>query len=115
RLGRLLGAFAGTSPGEGIAGSAYPARASGLLVRALRQKDRLWLSPESGFATWDDLKRTSLTQAVLDLRAQLGDDMDTWQWGRLHQVSFDHPLGRVKPLDRIFSLGPYAIGGDGDT
>jgi penicillin amidase len=81
----------------------------------LQQEDPFWLSPEAGLTSWTELKRLSLSQAVLDLRARLGDDVDTWQWGRMHQVSFDHPLGRVKPLNLIFNRGPYPIGGDGDT
>jgi penicillin amidase len=29
----------------------------------------------------------------------------------LHQIEIKHPLGQVKPLDRIFNLGPYEGGG----
>src|SRR5262249_9105968 len=86
RLGPLLGPYAGTSPGEGVAGSAYPARVSSILIRVLQQADPFWLSPEAGLTSWPELKRLSLSQAVLDLRTRLGDDVDTWQWGRLHQV-----------------------------
>ena len=41
--------------------------------------------------------------------------MDTWRWGDLHQLTYMHPLGEVKPLDRLFNRGPYPIGGDETT
>jgi penicillin amidase len=41
--------------------------------------------------------------------------MKTWQWGTLHTVTFSHPFGSRKPLDKVFNLGPYPIGGGGTT
>jgi penicillin amidase len=49
------------------------------------------------------------------LRQLLGDDPRQWQWGRLHRVRFPHALGIIRPFERLFSPGPFAIGGDGDT
>ncbi len=59
------------------------------------------------------LLRQSLRAAVGKLSARLGPDPGRWRWGRLHTVIFEHPLGRRRPLDRLFSLGPYGTGGDG--
>jgi penicillin amidase len=92
----------------------YPARASGALIQLLRAADPGWLTG-TGYASWEELKRASLIQAVLDLRARLGDDVDAWRWGALHQVSFDHVFARIKPLAPLFRRGPYPIGGDADT
>jgi penicillin amidase len=114
RLGALAGSYLGTAPSTGIAGSAYPARVTGFLIDVLRRKDAGWLAASS-YRSWDDLLWLSLTEAVRELQGRLGEDMDTWRWGRLHLIRFDHPLGRVKPLDRLFCRGPYPIGGDSDT
>lgn len=113
RLGPLLNLYVG-GPAGGLAGSAYPGRASSILLRILQSEDPTWLEG-TGFTTWAELKSASLAQAVLELRARLGDDPDRWQWGRAHTVTFDHILGRVKLLDRVFNRGPYPVGGDGDT
>lgn len=41
--------------------------------------------------------------------------MSRWQqvpeWGSLHTVEYPHPLGRLKPLNKIVNLGPYPIPG----
>ncbi len=57
----------------------------------------------------------SLTDAVAELRRDLGPDINDWKWGDLHQVVFRHPLGRIAPLDRLFNVGPIAIGGNNTT
>jgi penicillin amidase len=115
RLGPLVGGFTGTAAPEGVAGNIYPARASGMLIELLRKADPQWFANDTQFSNWIDLKWRSLNAAVQELRSRFGDDMDTWTWGRLHAVSFDHPFGRVKFLKPLFSRGPYPIGGDGDT
>lgn len=58
-----------------------------------------------------DFLRTTFIQTVRDLEKRLGDNSDTWKWGELHTLEFHHPLGRVKPLNKIFNLGPYPISG----
>ena len=50
-----------------------------------------------------------------ELEEEIGKDMDDWKWGRIHQLTFEHVLGKKKPLDRIFNLGPYPVGGSGLT
>ena len=115
RLGPLLGQYVGSAPSESVAGSAYPARITGFLIDLLRKADPSWLATQTEFESWLELKRVSLAQTVLHLRSTIGDDLDTWRWGQLHQVRWDHPLGRVKPLDRVFCRGPFPIGGDADT
>ena len=33
--------------------------------------------------------------------------LNNWEWGNIHQLEFEHPLGKKKPLNLIFNLGPY--------
>ena len=61
--------------------------------------------------TLDDIVAKSLAQALVELQGLLGDSMDEWRWGRIHSLTFEHVLARRKPLDRLFKLGPFPIGG----
>jgi penicillin amidase len=63
------------------------------------------------FGPADQLVRTGFDVAVADLRAAMGDDPARWTWGQIHTVSFEHPLGRQRPLDLIFNRGPFPLGG----
>ena len=57
----------------------------------------------------------SITEAVTELRRRFGADMRRWEWGDMHQVTFPHVLGTVSPLDRIFNVGPFPLGGNNST
>jgi len=49
------------------------------------------------------------------LKTVAGKDPDTWTWGNLHTVEYVHALGRKKPLDRIFNIGPFKVEGSRDV
>ena len=42
------------------------------------------------------------------LTRQLGSDINNWKWERVHQLVHVHPIGRKKPFDKVFNVGPYA-------
>jgi penicillin amidase len=57
----------------------------------------------------------ALAQSVSQLRARFGSETSTWQWGRLHEAHFAHPLASVSRLDVIFGVPPVARPGDSVT
>ncbi len=60
--------------------------------------------------------RSSLKDALAMLRQQVGEDRRLWTWGRLHTVSFEHPLGAGGRLMRwYFNRGPAPYGGERHT
>lgn len=61
----------------------------------------------------DELSARALDDAVSDLTARFGSDRSRWRWGALHTVVLAHPLSVVKPLDRLFDIGPLERPGDG--
>lgn len=52
---------------------------------------------------------------ISHIYAASADDVEGWQWGRIHRVVFAHVLVLKKPLDQVFNRGPIPIGGDTDT
>jgi penicillin G amidase len=53
----------------------------------------------------------AVAQRTLDtLHSRLGDDDAAWQWGRLHQAHWHHPLG-----DAAFDIGPSEVDGGSHT
>jgi penicillin G amidase len=55
--------------------------------------------------------RAALGDAAAELVRRLGQDPAGWQWGKLHQITFRHPLGRVALLAPLFNEGPYPLPG----
>ena len=62
--------------------------------------------------TRDEIMVKSLVEAVEELRSELGDDVSSWTWGRIHKRYFRHALGKVLPW---LNYGEFPDGGDAYT
>jgi penicillin amidase len=82
------------------------------LLRMLDDPNSWWIVQAGGR---DVVIQRSLRQTADYLTERMGPNMDLWQWGKIHQLTFAHALGVQKPLDKVFNRGPYPIGGDTDT
>jgi penicillin amidase len=71
---------------------------------------------------WDDIRTDrvesgadiitqSFKDSIADLTKKLGYRIEFWNWGRLHQVEYKHPLGSIKPLNYFFNIGPVQANG----
>lgn len=76
---------------------------------------------------WDDVK----TNDVKETRQQIfekaaentlalltktsGATADQWTWNKIHTITHAHPLSKVKPLDKIFNVGPFAVDGGSEV
>lgn len=63
----------------------------------------------------EDVVARALLSAMSFLKERLGGVESTWTWGRLHRVTFEHPFGKSRYLERWFNIGPYPMPGDGRT
>lgn len=79
------------------------------VARLLREQPPGWL-PRS----WPEEIGDALAATVRRLRQRFGDPQ-RWAWGRVRPLVLQHPLGRQRPLDRIFNLGPLPGRGDTNT
>ena len=57
--------------------------------------------------TRDQLAIEGFKFAIHKLQKKLGVDISKWQWKNEIQMSQPHILGRVKPLDKLFNVGPF--------
>ncbi len=59
----------------------------------------------------------SIISAVDTLTARYGPMGRRWQWGQIHTLTLEHPMGGVKILDRLLKLNSksYAVGGSYHT
>ena len=61
--------------------------------------------------TRDMIITEAFMTAVDELSRDLGPEINDWQWQRVHQLTHDHPIGKKKPLNRLFNVGPFSIAG----
>ncbi len=82
------------------------------ILRLLEQDDSWWINNAGGK---EKVLMQSLKKAVNWLSGNLGTEPINWQWGQIHYAIFNHGMGAKKPLDKVFNVGPFPLGGDGDT
>jgi penicillin amidase len=81
------------------------------VLALLAQPGSTWWGTEGREA----MLKKAFAEAVDSLGNRYGDAPADWHWGRLHTATFDHPLGSVQPLDRLFNAGPVAAPGGVNT
>jgi penicillin amidase len=78
----------------------------------------IWNNPSS--AWWDDIStkkketmtdivRKTMGNSIDKLIADYGADTTDWKWGSMHTLSLEHPLGKVKILNKVFHLNRSQI------
>ncbi len=83
------------------------------IIRMLKDPEKSkWVEQYGGKEKWV-LRSLELTKEYLE--KHFGKDPEKWTYGRLHQVQLSHPLSVQAPMDKIFNLGPFPIGGNTDT
>jgi len=58
-----------------------------------------------------DILQVAWRAAIDHLGAALGKTPAAWTWGRAHTLTHKHPLGQQKPLNLLFSVGPFEVSG----
>jgi penicillin G amidase len=61
--------------------------------------------------TKKEILSNSLVEAVSLLEKQLGNEIKDWNWGKVHTLEHQHPLGTVESLKSYFNVGPFPING----
>lgn len=114
----LLRSYMGSGATALITTNGYASRSKPLLIRLLKDRDNSWFAQSAipnGPSSWDTALKKALTATVEELRDLLGNDVTSWRYGRIHYMTYGHPLGNIKLLNKFFNRGPYPVGGDIDT
>ncbi|MBI4831582.1 MAG: penicillin acylase family protein [Candidatus Lindowbacteria bacterium] len=65
--------------------------------------------------TRDEAIAASVAEACRSLREFFHDEPANWKWGRLHTLTFVHPLGQSGLLAKALNRGPFPLGGTSST
>lgn len=53
----------------------------------------------------------SFHESIAIIENQLGKDLNSWTWERVHTLEHQHPLGKVAALRGVFNIGPFNVPG----
>lgn len=82
------------------------------IFRMFQNSDSKWITSNKEIYL---LIENSILNTIDWLTEKLGSDRKNWVWGELHKVIFKHNMSVKEPLDKVFNLGPFNVGGDTDT
>ena len=89
------------------------------VYRILKEGPDEWVDDitTEGQETLEDIVLRSFTDAIASLEKKYGTNPAHWQWGRIHTVTFTHPLGSVRLIGLLWNLNSrkYPVGGSDHT
>lgn len=62
-----------------------------------------------------DILTQAFENALSKLNQQLGNDIQQWQWGKVHTLTHQHPIGTVDILKNYFNVGPTPTHGGNEV
>lgn len=82
--------------------------------KILNLKDSPWWDNKNTPAiteSREDIILAAWQKTLAQLKTLFGDDPGKWVWEKAHTVEFVHAIGRKKPMDKIFNIGPFSVEG----
>ncbi len=117
KLGANASDYLGIARFKELEGGPFEYQALVKLTELLEKEESWWFGEGSTGKprNREALLTEALKRAVQTLKQEISDDARRWQWGRLHQISWQHPLGVLKPLRGLLNRGPFPVSGSAQT
>lgn len=58
---------------------------------------------------------TTFSQAIAKGEDIQGANIASWTWGEWHRMTIEHPLSSIWPLNHLFNIGTWEVGGSSNT
>ncbi len=65
--------------------------------------------------TPSEITKKAWQKTILELNKTLGNNQENWKWKHVHILTHVHPIGRKKPFDKLFNVGPFPMIGGNQT
>ena len=62
-----------------------------------------------------EILNKSFHEAISALENQLGKEVNSWTWDRVHTLEHQHPLGQVAALRPLFNVGSFKVAGSAEV
>ncbi len=89
-----------------------------VIANQIKNENSIWwdnIKTKNIKETRKEIVSKSFRDAVIGLQNQLGENISDWNWGKVHTVEHEHPLGKVAALRRLFNVGPFNSPGSNEV
>ena len=73
------------------------------------------ISTKNKKETREEIVSKSFHEAITSLQNQLGNDVNSWTWNRVHTLEIEHPMGKVKLLKPFFNVKLGSLAGSSEV
>jgi penicillin amidase len=83
-----------------------------------KNENSIWwdnVATKSKKETRKEILSRSFSESITTLEKQLGKDVNSWTWGKVHTLEHQHPLGKVAALRGVFNVGPFSVPGSAEV
>ncbi|RME85583.1 MAG: penicillin acylase family protein, partial [Caldilineae bacterium] len=117
KLGPWADDFKGISRLRGFEPGAFNYNVVVKVAELLQEQESWWFGEGTTGRPRDreEILAEALSRAVATIKEEIGTDARRWQWGRLHQIFWQHPLGVFRLMRGLLNRGPYPVSGSAQT
>jgi penicillin G amidase len=62
-----------------------------------------------------EILQKSFNETISELEKQLGKDVNSWTWNKVHTLKHNHPIGQLSIFDKFFNVGKFEIPGSNEV
>jgi len=84
----------------------------------IKNENSVWwdnVNTKSKKETRVEILNKSFHEAIKALENQLGKEVNSWTWNRVHTLEHQHPLGKVPGLKWFFNVGSFEVPGSAEV
>ncbi|MFN3839481.1 MAG: penicillin acylase family protein [Cyclobacteriaceae bacterium] len=63
----------------------------------------------------EEIVEQAALKTIALLKKICGEKPELWTWSKIHTLTHAHALGAVKPLDKLFNVGPFPVDGGSEV
>jgi len=85
-----------------------------VVAKQISNESSLWwdnIKTKTKKETRAEMITKSFKEAIVSLKNQLGESVESWTWDKVHIVEYQHPIGKIAAFRQLFNVGPFAVAG----
>ena len=89
-----------------------------IIASQIKNENSVWwdnVNTKSKKETRVEIINKSFHEAIKALENQLGKEVNSWTWNRVHTLEHQHPLGKVPGLKWLFNVGSFEVPGSAEV
>lgn len=89
-----------------------------IIAKQITNENSVWwdnIKTKNTKETRSEIVSKSFHEAIAALQKQLGNQVSDWNWGKVHTVEHEHPLGKIAALRKLFNVGPFEDPGSNEV